>query len=141
MKRQRTLEDELYRVGLVILGALAVGIPCLYLFLSGRDLTLSVCLFRLLFGIYCPGCGGTRSVNALLHGHLLESLWYHPLVLYCAVLYLCFMVTWTAAKFHVFGLSRGIRFRSGYLYGMLVIVGGNFILKNILKFYFGIVML
>ncbi len=40
------------------------------------------CLFHLLTGLYCPGCGGTRAVKYLLTGHPVLSLQYHPLVLY-----------------------------------------------------------
>mgnify|MGYP001135663182 CR=1 FL=1 len=40
------------------------------------------CLFRLLTGFYCPGCGGTRALWALLSGHPLLSFLYHPLVPY-----------------------------------------------------------
>lgn len=38
-----------------------------------------VCYFRFLTGLPCPGCGLTRSLEALWHGHLLLSLRYHPL--------------------------------------------------------------
>ena len=41
------------------------------------------CLFRRLTGLYCPGCGNTRSVLALLHGDIFTSLRYNitPVVL------------------------------------------------------------
>lgn len=43
------------------------------------------CLFHELTGFYCPGCGGTRAVLALLAGHPVLSFLYHPLVPYCAL--------------------------------------------------------
>ena len=138
---QGTLEKELYRIGLVILGAAAAAIPLFLLFVSGRDLSQSQCLFWRFFGLYCPGCGGTRSVDALLHGHMLQALWYHPLVPYMAGVYLAFMISWTAAKLHLFGLNMGMKFRPGYMYGMLVIIGFNFLLKNVLRMCFDIVMI
>ena len=43
------------------------------------------CLFHLVTGAYCPGCGGTRALLALLHGRLADSIRLNPLVLYMAV--------------------------------------------------------
>ena len=37
------------------------------------------CAFRRITGLYCPGCGGTRSFVYLIHGHIIKSLAYHPL--------------------------------------------------------------
>lgn len=140
METPRSIEDELYRLGLVCLAVAAVGIPLLFLYLSNRNIPRSICLVWFFFGIYCPGCGGTRSVTALLHGHLLQSLWYHPLVPYMVGIYLAFMLSWTAAKLHLFGIKRGMRYRPGYLYGMVAIIILNLVLKNVLKFCFGIIM-
>ena len=39
----------------------------------------TLCVFRLLTGIPCPGCGLTRSCVCLAHGRLGESVAYHPL--------------------------------------------------------------
>lgn len=46
------------------------------------------CLFHLITGLYCPGCGGTRSAIHLIHGDIIGSLVYHPLVLYMVVVVL-----------------------------------------------------
>lgn len=42
------------------------------------------------YGFYCPGCGGTRAVKALLHGNILESLRYHPIVVYVVALVIAY---------------------------------------------------
>lgn len=36
------------------------------------------CPFQLLFRIYCPGCGGTRALEALLCGDVLRSFLLNP---------------------------------------------------------------
>ena len=36
------------------------------------------CPFHDITGLYCPGCGGTRSLTALLHGHPLTALHENP---------------------------------------------------------------
>jgi hypothetical protein len=38
------------------------------------------CPIHELFHLKCPGCGGTRAVAALLHGHLREALHWNALV-------------------------------------------------------------
>ncbi|MBC8544660.1 MAG: DUF2752 domain-containing protein [Clostridia bacterium] len=37
------------------------------------------CVIRLLTGIPCPGCGLSRAYLALLHGHIADAFYYHPL--------------------------------------------------------------
>lgn len=39
------------------------------------------CIIKDKFNIYCPSCGGTRALKALLNFHFLESLYYNPIVL------------------------------------------------------------
>lgn len=39
------------------------------------------CLFRLLTGLQCPGCGGTRAVHHLLHGRFAEAFRYNAMLL------------------------------------------------------------
>lgn len=38
------------------------------------------CSFRSMTGLYCPGCGGTRSAKGLLRGDLGQALEMNPLV-------------------------------------------------------------
>ena len=43
-----------------------------------QTLHQSKCLFRLLTGYDCPGCGSQRAFHALLHGRLAEAWGYNP---------------------------------------------------------------
>ena len=56
------------------------------------------CLFHLLTGLYCPGCGGTRAVRAMMAGNLGMSFQYHPLVLYTAAVLTLELVSLAISK-------------------------------------------
>ena len=131
-----SLEEKVYKIGLFlvpvgILGFLLYDKVILHYF-AGMP-----CVLYYFLGIYCPGCGGTRAVKALLDGAVLQSVWYHPLVLYSVILVGGFILTHTLELFRVKGIW-GWRFHSWYLYGALAILILNFILKNILLLCFHI---
>lgn len=50
------------------------------------------CPVHEILGIYCPGCGGTRAVLSLFHGHVLQSLFYNPAVLFGGLLVLYYEI-------------------------------------------------
>lgn len=50
------------------------------------------CGLRQLFGIYCPGCGGTRALIALFHGHFLRSLICNPAIILGGLLILYYEI-------------------------------------------------
>lgn len=135
---RRNLEDELFRIGLTALAA-AAALAVLYQCILRDFLPMVPCFFSTFLGIYCPGCGGTRSLSALLHGHFLRALWYHPFVPYFAFVYFGFLLT---QGLHRLGIKRvkGWKFHNWYLWGGLAILAVNFIVKNILRLKFGILM-
>ena len=51
---------------------------------------LPPCSVYYFFGIMCPGCGGTRSVEALLHGDIFTSFRLNPMVIFGSLLGIAF---------------------------------------------------
>lgn len=137
-KQELSTEEVLYRTGLAMI---PVGVLLGYVALRWIIPILpdSECAVHMLLGIYCPGCGGTRAVIALLHGEFLKSAYYHPLVMYTVLMYAWFMLSHTLEKLHV-PMIKGMKFESWIMYGMLVMIALNFVLKNVLRFCFGIVV-
>ena len=98
------------------------------------------CLFHLLTGLYCPGCGGTRAAVYLLHGQVVKSFVYHPLVLYTVLVVAAEAVTALAAK----KLKKPKLYlgqETTFLYIGAGIILVNWIAKNVLLVGFGIDLL
>ncbi len=138
MDRKRTLETELFYIGLIFLGAGAIVWAVYHFALQDRMPTMP-CFFDTVLGIYCPGCGGTRALAALVRGRLLKALWYHPLIPYVAVVGGGFMLTQGLERFGIRHV-RGWRYHSWYLYAGIGLIVFNFIGKNMLRLFWGITM-
>lgn len=95
---------------------------------------LPPCPLHALTGYYCPGCGGTRAVAALLDGAWLLSLRYHPLVLPAAAAFLWFMASQTAERVSRGRIAIGMHFREIYLWAALAILLANCLIKNLALF-------
>ena len=134
------IEDYFYKIGIFLL------FGTFFLAAVGRAFSgfwqgncLPPCMFHYLTGYYCPGCGGTRAVSALLHRKLFLSVYYHPLVLYGVSIYLVFMITQTIGR-----ISKqpqiGMKFHLFYVWIALAILFTNCIVKNVLHFTNGFVL-
>lgn len=97
-------------------------------------LKLPYCLTHQLFHLYCPLCGGTRAVSALLRLDVVSALRYNPLVVAFA---LGLVIYDAVALAHVFRGGELPRLKVGWLAVTLVAVG-YFALRNILMIAFGI---
>ena len=66
------------------LAAAALVILAIIAFFSFVDPTASPyfprCSFRALTGFECPGCGTSRALHSLAHGHLIEAFGYNPIL-------------------------------------------------------------
>ena len=79
-------------LGLAVLVVLYYFPPTEYHFYPG-------CTFYKTTGLYCPGCGATRSLYSLLHADLAQAFAYNPLfILALPFLFLVFVRTVFASR-------------------------------------------
>ncbi|MBO4327280.1 MAG: DUF2752 domain-containing protein [Clostridia bacterium] len=78
----------LFALGVIYAILSAAGID-LY---SKLGLTKLKCTFHEITGLYCPGCGGTRSLLRLLHLDIIGSILLHPVPVYLAALCINYVV-------------------------------------------------
>lgn len=136
VKKQVVLEDQLYVAGL----CLALAAPAVLFFYQYLRMTIPFlafpCVLRAFTGYYCPGCGGTRAVSALLHLQLWKSLCYHPLVSYTAVVYLWFMLSHTIEKLSRRKLRIGMKWNPSWLWLAIAILFLNVLIKDLALYFF-----
>ena len=130
-------EIIVYRILLGILAALAAAFAvCVGLGLHPMR-AFPPCIFRSVTGLYCPGCGLGHSVEALLSFHLPQALLYHPFFVYAAGFLLIYIVANAAG--YVFARRRFVfPIRGVFLWIGFIFLIGNWILRNVLWFGFGI---
>lgn len=94
MKTPPTLRQKR---GLFVLtaAAMAAGLWLTRRFWIWLSFHLPPCPFNRITGLYCPGCGNSRSVRALLSGRIGLSLRYNVF----PVLALLLFLLWTAERF------------------------------------------
>ncbi len=125
------LDRRMFVYGLVP-GVPAIALILVYAFLV-PNYGYSTCAFYALTGYYCPGCGCTRAVRSFFHGHFISSFLYNPIVVYCMVMYLLYEGSHLLEILHVPHI-KGMKFRYGYIYAGIVILLGNWVIKNTLMF-------
>ena len=98
------------------------------------------CVFHLVTGAYCPGCGGTRAVKAFLRGDFADSFRYHPLIVYTAAVVALELITWGLSKlFRRPGLY--IRHYDWFVYAGIALIFINWIWKDYMLLARGIDLL
>jgi len=128
-----------FYVSLTAGGILAVGL-IFYYFLGKDWISVPACIIYKETGLYCPACGGTRSVLALLHGDIREALWFHPVVPYTCVIYGSYLLTETFFRLTKSRSVIPIKFWKGCILLGLFLLVVHILLRNVLKFGFGIVL-
>lgn len=133
MKRNRSnrsafTDREMYPT-LLITAAALIAAAALW-FLMGKP-TISACWFYSAHHIYCPGCGCTRALIALLHGDFLHSLYYNPAVPFAGITVAAYLLSQTVWR--LCG-RRGwvLHYCSWWIPTLFLLLAGNCILRNIL---------
>ena len=93
------------------------------------------CFVRRYMGMYCTGCGATRGVLAILHGHFLQSLYFNMVVMYVVVFYGIYVLR-GALYFISKGKYKYMKFHTAYVYVGLGIVVVQAIVKNVALFVY-----
>ena len=143
MKEFRTIKNRLGNTDRVLyelgIGALGIGIAAVLLYFCTGINILAVkypCVFNKVTHLCCPGCGGTRSLRALLRGDFLTSLYDYPPLLFGILVYVVFMIRCTLYAFFGIGKSRDGAVVK-YLYVFLGLMIAQWIVKLVAQIAFG----
>lgn len=133
-EQDREMEDKVCRA-IWYAGLIVFCILCIF-FVMERYTAFSLhnlgytCWVHKMTGLYCPGCGGTRAVIALVHGEWIQSFCHHPVVLYAVSVYSVYMLRGLGAV-----LTKGrlpfMKLRLIYVYIGITIIIVQFVVKNI----------
>lgn len=100
--------------------------------LLGLMLRLPLCPFYSMYHRYCPACGSTRSVFALLNGDLLTSLHYNimPVILLVIGLFAYIELATYCFGRHLLLLPR----KSGFYITLASFIGVYVLIRNFIPF-------
>ena len=101
----------------------------LFIFEPGRTGFFPVCLFRVVTGLTCPGCGTTRALHEIVHGDFQSAFMLNPLLL-IAIPFLLFAF----GRYNVMVLRGGPPRKNAlpapYIYALFFIIVGFWIFRN-----------
>ena len=98
------------------------------------------CVFHEMTGLYCPGCGATRSLRFLVRGNIWKSFIYNPIILYIVIATFIFFVF--VVKYKISGKSLNKdKIILPMLYVGVVVLILNWIIKDWFLIFKGIDLL
>ncbi len=98
LREQRRKSKLSWKFGRLLFLALAISVTITAYFLPMLPFRLPLCLFKLMTGYPCAGCGMTRAFEAAAHGHFKEAFEWHPVGL------ALFFAMWLGAIFATYEL-------------------------------------
>ena len=108
---------------------LIAGSVYLYIFEPGRTGFFPLCPFRFLTGLQCPGCGTTRALHQLVHGHFAAAFMLNPLLLIATP-----FLMWAFLRYSLIVMQGGVPRKNvllpRYIYTIFFVVVGFWIFRN-----------
>lgn len=102
-----------------IVSAAVAGAAVVFLFEPAQCSFYPRCPFHALTGLDCPGCGSTRALHQLVHGHLDAAFRLNPLAV--ALLPVVALAAWRREQF----------VRPAWIWTLLAVIIGFGILRNV----------
>ena len=135
---KRTLDDLLYPA--VLCAAAVIAAAALVYLRWFSHIPIAVCWIYEELHLYCPGCGCTRALIALVQGDILRSLHYNAGLLYFALFVTLYVLTQTVQRLSGGRIRCAVPFHPAWLYVGFGILTANALVWNILWHGFGITM-
>jgi uncharacterized protein DUF2752 len=114
---------------IAIWSLLAVGAAYLFVFEPGKTGFFPICLFRFFTGFTCPGCGTTRALHQILHGHFLTAFTLNPLFIISIPFLLLAFLRYTVTVLRG-GVPRPNALPASYIYAIFFVVLSFWIFRN-----------
>ena len=92
------------------------------------------CVFLRYVGFYCPGCGGSRSLNALLSFKFVRSFLLYPPILITSFMILVYDISLFISIIRD-DYSRMKKFGLKFILIIPISIGANFVLRTLLLFF------
>ena len=112
-----------------IWSVLFAGAVYVFSFEPGKTGFFPLCPFRLFTGLTCPGCGSTRALHQLLHGHFEAAFMLNPLFVIAIPLLLFGLLRHTKHSF-AGTTPRPNAMPASALYLIFVVVVSFWIIRN-----------
>ena len=114
---------------IIIWSLLLAGAAYLFVFEPGKSGFFPACPFRLLTGFSCPGCGTTRALHEILHGHFAAAFMLNPLLL-LAIPFLLFALLRYSVIVMRGGVPRPNALPAPVIYALFVFIVSFWIFRN-----------
>ena len=114
---------------IAIWSVLLAGAAYLFVFEPGKTGFFPVCLFRFLTGYQCPGCGSTRAMHQLLHGHVVAAFELNPFFLVAIPFLLYALIRYSVIVMRG-GVPSHNRLPAPYIYALFFVVLSFWIFRN-----------